>query len=137
MAEKCYSELLKYNSYDERLDYLWLGDQERDSPRAISNAFYKSPAWLNFRPTIIARDFASDMGLMQVPIKDRILIHHINPITRYDLDEWNVDILLNPENVITVSYTTHNIIHYRLKRKEPYIERVPGDTDFGMLVPKL
>lgn len=127
--KKSYSELVKLKSYSERLDYLRLGDMELNSPRDISNPFYKSPAWQSVRSEVILRDLGSDMGLIEIPIRDRILVHHMNPISHKDIEEFNTDVLLNPENLITVSYDTHNIIHYRLKPKEIFIERAPGDTD--------
>lgn len=52
----------------------------------------------------------------------------MNPVTRIDLEDYNELVLLNPENLITVSYDTHNIIHYRTKPPEVYPERQPGDT---------
>jgi len=64
-----------------------------------------------------------------VPIKGRALIHHINPITASDIEEWNEEKLLNPENLILTSYETHGRIHYSTKNPNPeLIERSPGDT---------
>lgn len=128
LLAKTYSGLLKFETYDERLKYLFLGDQDRHSPRDISNPFYKSHAWLTLRADIISRDLVSDMGLIDIPIEDRVLVHHINPITREDIESFNEFKLLNPENLITVSYNTHNKIHYGSKPGVDYFERRPGDT---------
>lgn len=126
--KRSYSELLKYDKFGDRFDYLYLGDNESNSPRDISNSFYKSKAWLQFRREIIDRDFGSDLGIFQIPINTGfILVHHINPITANDLETYNTTILLNPENVITTSIETHNKIHYK-KQIQQYQERKPGDT---------
>lgn len=128
VKRKTYSELAKLESYFDRFSYLWLGDKELNSPRDISNPFYHSTDWKAVRGLVITRDLGSDMGLITEPIRDRILVHHMNPITRKDLEEFNANVLLDPENLITVSYATHNKIHYGKKTLEPFIERVPGDT---------
>ena len=128
VERKTYSELSELATYSERFKYLWLGDNELHSPRDISNPFYHSKDWQDVRSIVISRDLGSDMGLITEPIRDRILVHHMNPITRQDLEEFNVDVLLDPNNLITVSYSTHNKIHYGKKTLEPFIERVPGDT---------
>lgn len=128
VERKTYSELIEFATYSERLKYLWLGDNEMHSPRDISNPFYHSKDWQDVRSLVISRDLGSDMGLITEPIRDRILVHHMNPITRQDLEDLNVDVLLDPNNLITVSYSTHNKIHYGKQTPEPFIERVPGDT---------
>ena len=57
-----------------------------------------------------------------------ILIHHINPLTEEDFYNWDEDKLFNPENLVSVSYNTHNKIHYRKYQEQLHIERKPGDT---------
>ena len=57
-----------------------------------------------------------------------IIVHHINPITQEDIDEWNVEKLFNPDNLICVSVETHNLIHYRKRKSLEFVERKPGDT---------
>lgn len=121
-----YSELITFKTYDERLKYLMLLDGNVHSPREYAMAFYKSKAWLDVRNEIIFRDMTFDIGAIGVDICDRVLVHHINPITDEDIfnDSYK---LYDHENLITVSLNTHNIIHYGHK-KEEYVERKPGDT---------
>lgn len=123
---RTYSELIKLESYDERLRYLQLLDGNVDSPRDISMGFYKSKPWRDFREAMISRDDGFDLGVKNLYIYDRIIVHHINPITAYDIINMT-DKLIDPENVIITSGQTHNIIHYG-SEQEPLIEREPGDT---------
>ena len=75
------------------------------------------------------RDGGFDLGVFGVVIHGRMILHHINPVTKEDLENWNVEILLNPENVITTWQITHNRIHYSLEVKEvSHTERQPDDT---------
>lgn len=64
-----------------------------------------------------------------VPIRARISIHHINPITKEDVLRHS-EKLLDPENVVCVSAATHKAIHYGTGQnaKVPDGERKPGDT---------
>ena len=64
-----------------------------------------------------------------VPIRARITIHHINPITKEDVIRHS-EKLLDPENAVCVSAATHKAIHYGTgqKNKMPDGERKPGDT---------
>lgn len=127
MGTRSYTELIKIKGFAERLTYLSLYG-EVDSPRFISNPFYKSIPWLNFRKEVILRDNANDLGVPGFRIKDRIIIHHINPITLADLENYNVEVLLNPDNVIATSTDTHNKIHYSSKKEQEIFERTEGDT---------
>lgn len=122
-----YSELITIESFGDRLKYLSLWDKGYVSPRFMSNPFYKSSPWLTFREEIKIRDLGCDLGLIDFDIDGPIIIHHINPLVQEDFDDYNVEKLLNPENVITTSYDTHNKIHYKQKHIE-VIERQPGDT---------
>lgn len=83
--------------------------------------------WLTTRDIIIKRDLGFDLGIMGVYILDKVIIHHINPIDEYDILNLTPK-LLDPENLITTSLKTHNIIHYGQKKGEPWVERRPGDT---------
>lgn len=126
---KTYSELIKLPSYQERLDYLYLGDNNVSSPRSISTKFYKSAMWIKLRAQIIMRDNVCDIGLLNLPINDKIIVHHINPITEEDIINMT-DKLVDPENLITLSIVTHNIIHYGTADRfiEDIIDRKEGDT---------
>ena len=120
-----YSDMILLPSFKERLDYLMLLDGNVKSPRKNSMAFYKSKTWKQVRKEIIFRDLTFDLGVEGVDILDKVLVHHINPITDDDILNESRK-LYDPENLITVSLNTHNIIHYGNKEEE-YVERQPGD----------
>jgi 5-methylcytosine-specific restriction endonuclease McrA len=124
---KSYSELIKLNSFAERLEYLKLWDNNATSPRHMSAGFYQSTTWKTLRRKIIDRDLGFDLGLFGVYIDGQMLVHHINPINESDI-VYQTKKLLDPENLITVSKNTHNLIHYNRKEKEQWVERKPGDT---------
>lgn len=122
-----YSELIKLESYEERLEALILHDYHYESPRELMMDFYKSHIWKTIRKQIILRDLGFDLGVIGCDIQGKVYVHHIDPVTEYDIINMT-DKLTNPENLITVSMETHNIIHYG--RVETYEERKPGDTIF-------
>jgi hypothetical protein len=93
----------------------------------MSEEFYKSRTWRILRKQIIDRDFGFDLGVVGVYIDGNMYVHHINPIEEYDIIHMTRK-LLDPENLITVSLNTHNLIHYNVKQKEQWVERRPGDT---------
>lgn len=126
---KSYSELINLNSFDDRLEYLKLLDNNATSPRHMSMQFYKSDLWKITRKQIIDRDLGFDLGVFGVYIEGSILVHHINPINESDI-LFKTRKLLDPENLITTSNHTHNLIHYNKKEKEQWVERAPGDTKF-------
>lgn len=124
---KSYSELITLPTFSERLAYLKLYDNNAISPRHISEAFYKSNAWKITRQQIITRDLGFDLGVFGVYIDGLIVVHHINPIDESDIIYYTHK-LLDPENLVTTSLNTHNLIHYNKSGIEPWIERTPGDT---------
>lgn len=122
-----YEGMLEFKTYSERLNYLRLWDKPHQAPRSISNHFYKSPQWKACREDIIRRDAGSDLGIIGNDIeKGDLIVHHINPLTPDDIENWS-DKLFDPNNLITVSKSTHNSIHYKPK-VDDYVERRPGDT---------
>lgn len=124
-----YKGALEYDAFGDRLEYLSLWRLGYNSPRQFSNPFYKSPIWRRLREDIIARDMGYDLGVPGVKINGDVYVHHIIPIEEYDILEWNEEILLNPDNLITVSHDTHMALHYRSKSGLYLpIERTPGDT---------
>ena len=98
--------------------------------RPLYERFLKSKQWIDLRNQIILRDNGCDLGLLEYPISGRIIIHHINSVKIEDLIHMNPDILLNPENLICVSHTTHLAIDYgdaNFLPKDPII-RSANDT---------
>lgn len=120
-----YRDVIKLPSFDERLNLLILEDYEYDSPRSMMMKFYKSLGWKQLRIEIIKRDLGQDLGVDGLYINGKILVHHIQPVTYSDIIN-NHKMLLNPDNLITVSVDTHNIIHYG--KPAMIIERTPNDT---------
>lgn len=124
---RSYSELITLNSFADRLEYLKLLDNNVTSPRHISAQFYQSGTWKTIRKQIIDRDLGFDLGIFGVYIEGPMLVHHINPINESDI-MYQTKKLLDPENLITVSGNTHNLVHYNRQEKEQWVERTPGDT---------
>lgn len=130
---KTYSELIQLDSFEERYRYLRLdgevGKETFGFDRYLNQIFYKSPEWKAIRDTIIIRDNGCDLAIPGYEIRGRILIHHMNPITKRDILERS-DLLLNPEYLICVTKRTHDAIHYgdeNLLMTGP-VERTRNDT---------
>lgn len=134
MSIKCYSELILLPSFEERFNYLQVtgakvGGDTFGYDRYLNQKFYSSPEWRHFRNTIIVRDNGCEMGLSEYPIFGEIYIHHIRPLTVDDLVNRS-GFLMDPENVICVSFDLHNRIHYGSLSEaftQP-IERSKNDT---------
>lgn len=124
---KSYSRLIELESFYDRLEYLKLWDNNATSPRHMSMDFYKSDLWKITRKQIIDRDLGFDLGVFGVYIEGPMMVHHINPINESDII-FQTKKLLDPENLITTSNHTHNLIHYNKQEKEQWVERTPGDT---------
>lgn len=130
---RTYTELMQRPTFDERFDYLSLksvvGRATFGAERFLNQVFYSSREWKDVRREVIARDGGLDLSTDGYDIYDRILVHHMNPITVEDIDSRNPDIL-DPELLISVSHETHNAIHYGDKTRlaRPPVERTPGDT---------
>lgn len=133
-----YTELARLPTFEERFQYLKLnGRVGRDTfgfDRVFNQRFYRSDEWERIRDRVIVRDTGNqnaccDLGVPGYEIGERILIHHMNPITLDDITESS-DFLLNPEYLIAVSHATHNAIHYGGDAKlylQP-VDRHPNDT---------
>lgn len=124
---RSYSELILLDSYKERLEYLKLADNNYNNPsRDITQTLFKSSKWKQVRREVINRDMAFDLGVFGLYIYDKVIVHHINPITIEDIVNESKS-LFDTENLITTSLDTHNRIHYSMK-EEPTVERQAGDT---------
>lgn len=130
---RTYSELRRLNTFKERYDYLRLGGEVGTSTfgfdRWVNQAFYGSQQWRHIRNHVIDRDKGCDLGFEGHDIFEKIIIHHMNPMTVEDIESGSDDIL-DPEFLISVSHRTHNAIHYGDERMlpQPLVERRPGDT---------
>lgn len=130
---KSYSEVMSLPTFLERYNYLRIGGRVgKDTfgrDRYLNQILYTSPEWRAFRREIIRRDQGCDLACDDREIQDKIIIHHINPITVEDVVNRN-PMIFDPENVICVSHMTHEAIHYgddNLLMKDP-VERRPNDT---------
>jgi len=112
---RTYSELITYNTFIDRYNYLKLngqiGVETFGMDRYINQSLYKSQRWIETRRKVIIRDKGCDLGLPDFEIADRVIIHHMNPITLEDIEEER-DCVFNPEYLISTSFRTHNAIHY-------------------------
>ena len=133
MIIRTYSELIKLPTFEERFQYLKLdgdvGVETFGFDRYLNQAFYSSDEWKSIRNQVIIRDNGCDLGIEGREIYKRIIIHHMNPITKEDL-LYRTEYLLNPEYMICTMKNTHDAIHYgdeNLLFKDP-MERKPNDT---------
>lgn len=112
---KTYSEMIKFDSFYERFEYLklngYVGEDTFGDQRFLNQILYKTPEWRKIRREIILRDNGMDLGVAGCTICGKVLIHHLNPITIEDIQNRNFKIF-DPENLVCVSHKTHNAIHY-------------------------
>lgn len=136
IMNRTYSEMMKLSTYDERLKYLLIGGTVGADTfgvnRYLNQRFYNTPEWKNFRRDIILRDNGCDLAVpgMEIVKPMKIYIHHIEPIRIRDIERRHLEVLLNPDNAVVVSFDTHQAIHYGnidLIQKDPVV-RTPGDT---------
>ena len=130
---KTYSELITIPTYEERFEYLRcnsaVGKETFGFDRYLNQVLYNSMDWKRLRRQIIIRDNGCDLALKGYTIYGKIIIHHINPISLDDIMKER-SIVFDPENLVCVSFSTHNAIHYgdaSLLSTGP-IERTPNDT---------
>lgn len=112
---RTYSELITFPTFEERFKYLQLeGSVGKDTfgyDRYLNQLFYKTAEWKRLRQDLIIRDNGCDLGVEGREIYGRIIIHHLNPITKDDIVR-RTEYLLNPDFLICTTHNTHNAIHY-------------------------
>jgi hypothetical protein len=131
---KTYSELNLIPTFEERYRYLKLGgrvgEQTFGFDRYLNQEFYqRDKEWLQVRDFVIVRDNGCDLGIDGREIRGKILVHHMNPVTKEDLLR-RTRFLLDPEYLISTLKSTHDAIHYgdeNLLMKDPVI-RIANDT---------
>ena len=115
MIIRAYNELILLPTFKERFEYLKLsgrvGEETFGFDRWINQKFYRSAEWKHIRDQVIIRDNGCDLGVEGREIYGKILIHHMNPITKKDILD-RTDLLLNPMYLISVTKQTHDAIHY-------------------------
>ena len=130
---RTYSELITIPTFRGRYEYLKLkglvGQETFGYDRYLNQVFYKSREWMDIRDYVIVRDNGCDLGIPGHEIHERILIHHMNPITKEDILRRS-EFLLDPEYLISTIKLTHDAIHYgdeQLLMDEPIV-RIKNDT---------
>lgn len=130
---KTYSDLIRFSDYQDRFKYLSLdgivADVTFGGHRYLNQNLYNSDEWKKTRREVIFRDNGLDLGHVDYPIHGSIYIHHINPIRIDDILKRR-PCVFDLENLICVSFKTHNAIHYGsedLLSKKP-IDRKKNDT---------
>jgi hypothetical protein len=130
---RSYHELLDFDTFEERLEYLRLGGGVGRATfgfdRHLNQTFYTSPEWKSVRNLVIIRDNGCDLGVLGYEIHAELLIHHMNPISVGDIvnrENW----ILDPNFLISTTHNTHNAIHYGGRSPYPKVvtERTPNDT---------
>ena len=115
MSIKTYSELITIPTFEERFEYLQLkGSVGKDTfgyDRHLNQVLYRSPEWKRLRNQIIIRDCGCDLACEGYDIHSKVLIHHLNPITVEDVLARSRKVF-DPDNLVCVSHSTHNAIHY-------------------------
>ena len=127
------NELMLLPTFKERFEYLKLsgrvGEETFGFDRWLNQKFYRSAEWKHLRDQVIIRDNGCDLGIEGREIYGKILIHHMNPITKKDILD-RTDLLLNPMYLISVTKQTHDAIHYSddsILMKDPIV-RSRNDT---------
>lgn len=131
---RTYSELSKLSTFEERYEYLKLdgivGEETFGFDRYLNQQFYQNDIeWKQVRRFVIMRDLGCDLGIEGREIPGKIIVHHMNPITKDDLIN-RTKFLLDPEYLICTLKSTHDAIHYgdeNLLMKGP-VERTKNDT---------
>ena len=115
MSIKTYSELSKFSTFEDRYRYLRLGGEVgRETfgfDRYLNQTLYKTDEWRRSRDKVIIRDNGCDLGIEGREIKERVIVHHMNPITIEDILNHDPKVF-DPEYLITTVLNTHNAIHY-------------------------
>lgn len=130
---RTYSELITLPTFEERFEYLKLNGRVAEETfgfdRYLNQQFYKSDVWIRLRNQVIIRDMGCDLGIEDREIFDRIIVHHMNPISKSDILN-HTDILVNPEYLICTTKRTHDAIHYGNENilDVGIVERSPNDT---------
>ena len=133
MSIRTYSELITIPTFEERYEYLMLsgsvGVETFGFERYLNQSFYISDECRSIRRQVIIRDIFFYLASAPREIYSRIIIHHMNPITKEDLLN-RTEFLLNPEYLVCTMKNTHDAIHYGDKNLLFSVpkERQPHDT---------
>ena len=130
---RTYSQVILLPNFNARFEYLKLNGIVSEitfgNHRYLNQSLYASYDWKRVRRKVIIRDDACDLADPERPIVGRVLIHHIEPITIDDILEHR-KCVFDMDNLICVSFDTHNALHYSDANllPKPYISRSINDT---------
>lgn len=130
---KRYLNVIELKSFEERFEYLKLNGVVAHSTfgghRYLNQMLYRCPEWKSTRDKVIIRDECCDLAYPDRPIYGRVLVHHIEPITVDDILQRR-SCVFDLNNLICVSFETHNALHYGDVDQLPkdYIARSHNDT---------
>jgi hypothetical protein len=133
MRRKSYSELSRFDTFEDRFNYLKLhggvGRSTFGFDRYINQRFYTSRQWKEVKNFVVVRDNGCDLGIIGYEIEISPLIHHMNPMNVDDIlsnEPW----ILDPEFLILTTTNTHNAIHFGVENAYPRVvtQRTPNDT---------
>lgn len=131
---KTYKELISIQGYDDRLKYVQcysnVGDMTFGSHRYVNQVLYSSSEWKKTRQLAIIRDNGMDLAHADYPIRGKIYVHHINPLTIDDILERR-PCVFDLNNLVCVSFDTHNQLHYggdTVMQTRELVTRKPNDT---------
>lgn len=133
MTTRTYSELNQFQNFEDRFEYLSLrgvpGETTFGYERWLNQSFYRSHEWKRIRNYVIARDNGCDLGVPGFEIHDKIIVHHMNPMSAEHVINGD-EAIIDMNYLISTTHRTHNAIHYgdaRLLLTLPAARR-PGDT---------
>ena len=133
MRIRTYTELRRFETFEDRYEYLRLGGEVGQTTfgfdRWLNQQLYSSYQWRRARDQVIVRDEGCDLGVPGFELEIGLLVHHMNPLTPEAIEngeEW----IFDPEFLIVTSKRTHNAIHFGDRSLLPRapVERRPGDT---------
>lgn len=133
MKIRTYTELIRIPEFEDRFRYLQIrgevGAETFGWERYLNQILYHSKKWRRARRDAIIRDEGCDLAHEDYEIHDRIIVHHLNPLTPEQIEE-DSDLIYDLEFLVCTTDLTHKAIHYgdaNLLPKLP-VERRPGDT---------
>lgn len=140
IRRRTFTELISLPTFEEKLKYLFIGNKIGEETfggrRMLNQDLYMSVEWQRFRRQYLSEIAAMNgevCDLMQpgMPIRGKIILHHIEPLTIEDIlnrSEW----IFSRENVVPCSNKTHQYIHYggdiEFATRKDIVERKPNDT---------
>ncbi len=130
---RTHRELCKRKTFRSRYNYLRLrgtvGQDTFGYDRYLNQMLYQSSVWKSVRDEVIIRDSGCDLGIPGYDIIDKIIVHHMNPITEEQIEQVD-DLMFDPDLLICTSHKTHMAIHYGDESllPKPMVVRHPGDT---------